>query len=498
MLLPLDHTEVPDSPGHHAVGHNNNYYHHNQHVEDDDDDDDDDNYDDYELEADELIGYDDHWSEVTGDITKQFNQLRSQAQHDPAVGRIAPPAKLALAGGKTKELNKLASRIRLDDGSNFNASVSVANDIKLSAGKASGSARAPQKDKSDRATSEQVLDPRTRMILLKLLNQGVIYEINGCISTGKEANVYHAMTEDGLHRAIKIYKTSILVFKDRDRYVSGEFRFRHGYSRHNPRKMVRVWAEKEMRNLKRLHAAGIACPQPLLLRQHVLVMDFLGSDDGWAYPRLKDAPITSTSRYTKLYWQLVRDMRIMFQTCRLVHADLSEYNILYHAKSLYIIDVSQSVEHDHPYALDFLRHDCNNVTEYFRKHGVRVMSLRQLFDFITDTFGITDNSPGNITAELEKASIKDNLKDLDSEQLRQQMLDDQVFRQSYIPRTLQEVFDYERDVEKINRGEIDDIIYSKMVGFNIDGKAQLAGPAASEEDPQQDKAHQQQERPKLP
>jgi RIO kinase 1 len=89
------------------------------------------------------------------------------------------------------------------------------------------------------------------------------------------------MTESGEHRAIKIYKTSILVFKDRDRYVSGEYRFRHGYCKSNPRKMVKVWAEKEMRNLKRLHASGIPCPEPLMLRMHVLLMTFLGDANGW-------------------------------------------------------------------------------------------------------------------------------------------------------------------------------------------------------------------------
>lgn len=68
------------------------------------------------------------------------------------------------------------------------------------------------------------MDPRTRMILFKLLNRGIVTEINGCISTGKEANVYHATGKDGANLAIKIYKTSILVFKDRDKYVSGEFR----------------------------------------------------------------------------------------------------------------------------------------------------------------------------------------------------------------------------------------------------------------------------------
>ena len=40
------------------------------------------------------------------------------------------------------------------------------------------------KDMSDRATIEQVMDPRTRMILFKLLNRGFIANINGCISTG--------------------------------------------------------------------------------------------------------------------------------------------------------------------------------------------------------------------------------------------------------------------------------------------------------------------------
>ena len=53
---------------------------------------------------------------------------------------------------------------------------------------------------------------------MKLLNNKVIKEINGCLSTGKEANVYHARSYEGEQEyAIKIYKTSILVFKDRDK-----------------------------------------------------------------------------------------------------------------------------------------------------------------------------------------------------------------------------------------------------------------------------------------
>lgn len=421
-------------------------------------------YDDEDIEdTDDVLGHAEDWGENGGDFTKQYNRLRTQVlqQKNQNQNQNRPTAiinnnsnKVATSGvktSKTEDLSKFWNRIKLDTDQ---------TKVTGNSRKAHGVSTAPRKDKADRATTEQVLDPRTRMILFKLLNQGVIYEVNGCISTGKEANVYHAVTETGEHRAIKIYKTSILIFKDRDRYVTGEYRFRHGYSRHNPRKMVKVWAEKEMRNLKRLYTAGIPSPQPLILRQHVLVMDFLGSKDGWAYPRLKDAVIPS-HRYPLLYYQLVRDMRIMYTVCKLVHADLSEYNILYHGKKLYIIDVSQSVEHDHPYSLDFLRHDCNNVTEFFRKRGnVRTMSLQRLFEFIT-------NPDESQEPEEELDQIKEEMDRMDDKELAKLRADDEVFRLSYIPQTLEEVVDYERDVKMINEGQTGDLIYNKLIGLKL-------------------------------
>jgi RIO kinase 1 len=70
------------------------------------------------------------------------------------------------------------------------------------------------------------------------------------------------------------------------RYVTGDYRYMRGYCKSNPRKMVAMWAEKEMRNLARLKAAGVNCPAPLQLRAHILVMEFIGTD-GVAAPRLK-------------------------------------------------------------------------------------------------------------------------------------------------------------------------------------------------------------------
>ena len=52
------------------------------------------------------------------------------------------------------------------------------------------SAHANLKDKSDRATNEQVLDPRTRLILFKMIGRGLLHEVNGCVSTGKEVRLF--------------------------------------------------------------------------------------------------------------------------------------------------------------------------------------------------------------------------------------------------------------------------------------------------------------------
>lgn len=51
------------------------------------------------------------------------------------------------------------------------------------------SERANQKDKSDRATVEQVLDQRTRLVLVKMINRGVVGVVEGCVSTGKEVSI---------------------------------------------------------------------------------------------------------------------------------------------------------------------------------------------------------------------------------------------------------------------------------------------------------------------
>lgn len=331
-------------------------------------------------------------------------------------------------------------------------------------------------DKSDRATSEQVLDPRTRMILLQMINRDIIFEVNGCVSTGKEANVYHALSilQDGnldsdskpLHRAIKVYKTSILAFKDRDKYVTGEFRFKQGYNKSNNRAMVKVWAEKEMRNLKRIYAAGIPCPEPVNLRLHVLVMGFLGDKRGIPAPRLKDVLLEGDDvekKWTSFYIQLLSYMRILYQKCRLVHADLSEYNVLFHESKLWIIDVGQSVEHDHPRSLEFLRMDIKNVNDYFQRKNVVTLAEKRIFEFITAAQGALDLL--GITTALEK--MHQEVPEINDSDSISAEVDNEVFRNQYIPQTLEQVYDVERDAEQVIKGNGEHLVYRGLLAAKL-------------------------------
>jgi RIO kinase 1 len=394
---------------------------------------------------------------------------------------------------------------------NVGTSQRIAND--LNRAERSFQKRNNDQDKNDRATSEQVLDPRTRLILFKLLSNGYLSEIDGCLSTGKEANVYYARGEDDQEYAVKIFKTSILVFKDRDQYVSGEFRYRNGYCKSNPRKMVKTWAEKELRNLKRLHNAGIPCPTPHLLKSHVLVMDFLGKD-GWCAPRLKEVKL-APEEWTECYITLVMDMRKMYQVCNLVHGDLSEYNLLWFEGRVRIIDVSQSVEQSHPFSNEFLRKDVNNVTMFFRKNGIVVLSNFDLYTYITEKSlsvvgrgGVlntttnkerTEGGEEEAGEEFERGILGVMLESTadDVEWTEQELpegamkagLDEDTtdfskgdgFLQSYVPTSLNEITNPYHEMMKMKNGERD-AAYNEAIGKMLGDDLILSSSSEDEED----------------
>lgn len=334
------------------------------------------------------------------------------------------------------------------------------------------------KDKSIRATRQGVLDDRTDAVLRDLIRLDYVTEVHGVVSTGKEANVYGAVLlgrDDAppTYRALKIYKTRILAFKDRERYIEGEYRFQKGATKGYA--MVQLWAQKEFRNLSRLRQAGIPCPEPIVLRGHTILMEFLGRK-GISYPKLVDVVLggdDADDQWRRLYVQLLGYMRRMYHVCRLVHADLSEYNILYHAGKLYIIDVSQSVEPDHPRSLEFLRMDIKNVGDYFRRQGVDTLPDRMVFNFITTPEGpVEEPALGEAIEKLYVARPA-----VTEEEAAEVEVDNEVFRNQYIPQTLEQVYDIEKDAQKVGQGQGNDLIYSNLLADQA-----IAPKKAAEED----------------
>lgn len=212
-----------------------------------------------------------------------------------------------------------------------------------------------------------VIDEFTRLLLYKLINNGLLERVNGVISTGKEAVILHADSGPNYTEAIlpkecviKVFKTTLSEFKQRDKYIKDDYRFKDRFGKQNSKKMVTLWAEKEMHNLMRLKKAGIPCPDVVVLKKHILVMSFIGKDHR-AAKKLKDAPLSLVDMILA-YEQVIDVMKKLYTNANLVHADLSEYNILWYDGLCWFIDVGQSVEPSHPNAHIFLYRDCTNIS----------------------------------------------------------------------------------------------------------------------------------------
>jgi RIO kinase 1 len=132
------------------------------------------------------------------------------------------------------------------------------------------------------------------------------------------------------------------------------------------------WAKKEFKNLQRAKDAGVRVPEAYITRRNILLMEFIGKD-GVAMPQLKDAKINQDD--APLFFKKVLEyMTLLYRDAKLVHADLSEYNILVDIDTMspVIIDMGQSVTTDHINAETFLRRDVANLARFFRKLNVNV------------------------------------------------------------------------------------------------------------------------------
>lgn len=233
--------------------------------------------------------------------------------------------------------------------------------------KATDMLRIKEKDSNLLKVEENVFDVPTLKTLYNFANKGTIKAIGGPISTGKEANVFYA---EGPERelAIKIYRIATSTFKAMDSYIIKDPRFTK--IRHQKRDIIFAWTRKEFQNLKRAKSAGIRVPEPIVAEKNILIMQFMG-ENKVPYPQLKNISIEDNDGRC-LFEAVVEYMRLLYKEAKLVHADLSEYNILIDPKALspIFIDMGQSVTLEHPNSREFLYRDVQNILRYFSRFGI--------------------------------------------------------------------------------------------------------------------------------
>ena len=229
-------------------------------------------------------------------------------------------------------------------------------------------------DSKKRATLESVFDERTIFQLNKLTVNGPLDRVEGIISAGKEANVYLAYDLKGNEVAIKIYKIDSNTSKWMRNYIVGDPRFKR--IPHNISKIIYLWASKEYKNLKRAEKAGLRVPKPIFVKNNILIMEYIGFGPIPA-PKLKD--IKDPKEIISLLGEILEMMKLLYQKAKLVHGDLSEFNILYHNQQPVIIDISQAVSIQHPKAEIYLVRDIKNIFNFFQKLGIEMPNPEEFY-----------------------------------------------------------------------------------------------------------------------
>lgn len=153
----------------------------------------------------------------------------------------------------------------------------------------------------------------------------------------------------------------------------------------------------------KMRKAEIRCPDVVVLKKHILIMSLIGTDQKPA-PKLLNAQLDQT-QLKSAYEQCIQLMKDLYQKCNLVHADLNQFNLLWHENQVWVVDVSQSVETIHPMGLEFLLRDCNNLVKFFTNRKLDGVSTAE--EIFMDVTGMNFSGTGQEFLAQIQRYVKD-------------------------------------------------------------------------------------------
>jgi RIO kinase 1 len=229
----------------------------------------------------------------------------------------------------------------------------------------------------------------------------------GVLKTGKEADVHLVEravpgTDRRTVMAAKRYRSAQHRMFHRDAgYVEGR---RVRRSRETRAMATRTafgrdllsgqWAGAEFAALTLLWRAGVPVPYPVQYAGTELILEYLGTDDGRAAPRLAQLR-PGPDELCDLWGQLV-DALVGLARHGLAHGDLSAFNLLVHDGRLVVIDLPQVVDVvGNPNGPEYLARDVRRIGEWFSARGLppAVGDAETLLEELLDEIGIRGPRP---------------------------------------------------------------------------------------------------------
>ncbi|RLI50913.1 serine protein kinase RIO [Candidatus Bathyarchaeota archaeon] len=234
--------------------------------------------------------------------------------------------------------------------------------------------RMRKKRSEDMQVLEEVFDKTTLMTIYSLMNKGYIQDIFGALRSGKESKLYWGRDTENIDIALKIYLTTSSEFKKgMQKYIDADRRFQQ--IDRSTKSLIYLWARKEFDNLKDAQESGVNVPKRIAIEKNILIMEFIG-ENGVPAPLLRESNLKDPER---TFNQLIENITKLYGQARLVHGDLSEYNIMIWKNKVVIFDLSQAVRLEHPMAEHFLKRDLSNIIKYFTNTGIQIPEPDELY-----------------------------------------------------------------------------------------------------------------------
>ena len=202
-----------------------------------------------------------------------------------------------------------------------------------------------------------------------LVKAGVISSFGQSLGVGKEADVYDALNPNGKRIAVKFHRLGRISFR--------QTRRKRGYIREHSTWLFQshLAAEKEYEAMKLVYEKGISIPEPISHNRHVIAM---GMIEGGQLSRYKDI-----GKGEKVLREILRNVKRGYIKAHVIHADLSEYNIILQPDGhILIIDWPQAVKTDHKNAAELLERDLKNLLTFFSRKFRIELSLKEACEYV--------------------------------------------------------------------------------------------------------------------